>query len=122
MYINEEKTENPYAITAYDAHSITIGHVIVQRNFILFPAEIITEFEPTSFDELAEHHLSPILDIQPELLIIGTGSQPKQLSEFLRYYLESKNIGVECMNTPAACRSYTVLLSEERHLAGIFFL
>lgn len=122
MYINEDIIENPYAITAYDAYSVTVGNMIVQSSFILFPDTIVMEFEPHSFDELAEHHLTPILDIQPELLIIGTGSHSKQLSGLMRYCLESQHIGVECMNTPAACRSYSVLLAEGRRMAGIFFL
>ena len=122
MYINEDKTELPYPITAYDEQSITVGNLILRNSFILSPKLMITETVPQVFDELTQEHLAPLLELNPELLIIGTGHHSKQISGLMRYFLESKGIGVECMNTPAACRSYTVLLSEGRNMAAVFFI
>lgn len=122
MYVNEDKPDTLYPITAYDEQSITVGSLVLRKNFILFPSSISTEVEPQSFNDLTERHLTPILDAKPELLLIGTGRYSQQVSPLMRYFLESQNIGVECMNTPAACRSYTVLLSEGRNMAALFFI
>lgn len=122
MYISEDTADKRYSITAYDDASITVGGIVLRHSFLLFPEGILAEHEPQSFDELNEQHFARVLAIKPELFLIGSGREQKQLTPRLRYFLESKNIGVECMNTPAACRSYTVLLAEGRHMAALFFI
>ena len=122
MYINEDKPDSSYPITAYDDQSITVSGHILRKPFILLPSSLIADCEPQAFHDLTEHHLQQIIAAKPEVLLIGTGSVPKQLPGQLRYLLESNHIGVECMTTPAACRSYTVLLSEGRNMAALFFI
>lgn len=52
-----------------------------------------------------------------DVLFIGTGAELAQIPRDLRTALESAGIGVEIMNSPAACRTYNVLLSEGRRIA-----
>ena len=54
---------------------------------------------------------------QVDVLFIGTGAEIAHLPMPLRQSLESEGIGVEVMNSPAACRTYNVLLSEGRRVA-----
>ncbi len=53
----------------------------------------------------------------PEVIILGTGDKQKFLVANLYTYLHNKNIGIECMTNHAACRTYNVLLQEERKVA-----
>lgn len=52
-----------------------------------------------------------------DVLFIGTGAEISQIPSELREQLEAVGIGVEIMNSPAACRTYNVLLSEGRRIA-----
>jgi uncharacterized protein len=52
-----------------------------------------------------------------DVLFIGTGGDIAHIPAALRDALESRGIGVEVMNSPAACRTYNVLLSEGRRVA-----
>lgn len=52
-----------------------------------------------------------------DVLFIGTGAEMAHLPADLRTTLEQAGIGVEAMNSPAACRTYNVLLSEGRRIA-----
>ena len=52
-----------------------------------------------------------------DVLFIGTGSEIAHIPEVLRSALEEAGLGVEAMNSPAACRTYNVLLSEGRRIA-----
>ena len=52
-----------------------------------------------------------------DVLFIGTGSEIAHLPQKLRQQLDAANIGVEIMASPAACRTYNVLLSEGRRIA-----
>ena len=64
--------------------------------------------------------LEPIIAAQPavEILIVGCGSSLAQLPITLREVLRAKNIGVEAMDTGAACRTYNVLAGEGRRVAA----
>lgn len=53
-----------------------------------------------------------------DVIIAGTGAQVARLPGALRQALEAAGVGVEAMDTPAACRTYNVLLSEGRRVAA----
>jgi uncharacterized protein len=122
MLINEDTSDARYQITAYDADSITVGETIIDHTVIIFPQKLITDWNVQTLADLNEGNLDVIVTQAPEILLIGTGNAPQRLPAALRAYLESHNIGVECMTTPAACRSYMALLSEDRNMAAIIFL
>ena len=52
-----------------------------------------------------------------DVLFVGTGAEIAVVPEVFRAALEDAGIGVEAMNSPAACRTYNVLLSEGRRIA-----
>ena len=52
-----------------------------------------------------------------DVLFIGTGAETAHMPRPLRDRLEEAGLGVEAMNSPAACRTYNVLLSEGRRVA-----
>ncbi|NIZ13894.1 Mth938-like domain-containing protein [Phaeobacter sp. HF9A] len=54
---------------------------------------------------------------QVDVLFVGTGAEIAHIPADLRAALEGAGIGVEVMNSPAACRTYNVLLSEGRRIA-----
>lgn len=54
---------------------------------------------------------------QVDVLLIGTGGQIAHIPAELRDVLEEAGLGVEVMDSPAACRTYNVLLSEARRVA-----
>lgn len=62
---------------------------------------------------------SVLLDLAEDIdvLFVGTGSDIQHIPHELRTQLEEANLGVEVMASPAACRTYNVLLSEGRRIA-----
>ena len=57
------------------------------------------------------------LAAEVDVIFVGTGTEIAHLPQPLRAALEAAGVGVEAMNTPAACRTYNVLLSEGRRVA-----
>jgi uncharacterized protein len=72
-------------------------------------------------NELNLAHVASILDLsgQIEFLLIGTGSKMTGAPPLVRDLLRDQNIGLEMMDTPAACRAYNHLASEGRHFAAL---
>jgi uncharacterized protein len=66
------------------------------------------------FDALSERHFAALADLAPELVIFGTGARLRFPAPALLRPLIERGIGVETMDTAAACRTYNVLLGEGR--------
>lgn len=71
-------------------------------------------------DEITEASLAAVLEATkpPELLLIGCGAQTVLLPAALRQRFRSAGIGLDAMATPAACRTFNVLVSEGRAVAA----
>lgn len=75
-----------------------------------------------SVAELTAEHFQQVLALQPELVIFGSGPQLRFVSPALQRALIERRIGVETMDTPAACRTYNVLASEGRSVVAALLL
>ena len=112
----------PYIITAYDRQSVTINNLRYTRNLFILP-DTAPILWPASYpDTLDMHDFPGILAAQPDLLLIGTGNSYHPLPPKLLFKLVSEKIGAESMTTQAACRTFNLLLSEERRIALALFI
>ena len=73
-------------------------------------------------DSLNSPELAALLKMGPEILLIGCGTQKMQIPPSQLARLTAQNIGIELMDTAAACRTYNVLASENRKVAAILLL
>lgn len=72
--------------------------------------------------DLQAEHFETIAQWQPELVIFGSGSQHRFVSPALYRGLIERRIGIETMDTAAACRTFNVLVHEGRKVLGAFVL
>ncbi|MCP4126357.1 MAG: hypothetical protein GY753_04760, partial [Gammaproteobacteria bacterium] len=59
---------------------------------------------------------------EPQLVILGTGEEQQFPQPALYALLLNQGVGVEVMTTPAACRTYNILVSEGRRVAAALLL
>ena len=85
---------------------------------LLTASRLETGWPVTRAEELEEAHLEPLFALEPEIALIGTGRKQVFLSPELMMAFYRRNIGVEVMSTDAACRTFNVLVSEERRVAA----
>ena len=88
-----------------------------ERNVIVMPERLLP-WDAQSFDSLKEEDFRPLLELAPEILLIGTGPKQRFPHPRLTRGLAEKRIGVEAMDLQAACRTYNILMSEERRVAA----
>lgn len=120
MRINRDSFAG-YRIRAYGDGGVVVDDTTISRSIILTPERII-DWPPASFDELAEAHFDAINALTPELVLLGTGPRQQFPSPALTRALTDSGIGVEVMNTAAACRTYNILMAEGRHVAAALLL
>lgn len=80
----------------------------------------VAEFEMPDISSLSERHLHTLLAGKPELIIVGTGWKHVFAPRELVFAMARRGIGLETMDTPAACRTFNILLADARRLAAIF--
>lgn len=108
--------------TASGENYVQVNDQRYEQPVIVTPEQVISDWPARSFSALTEADFSHFLMLKPEVLLLGTGSQHRFAHPQLYRALTAAGIGVECMNTPAACRTYNILAGEDRKVVvGILF-
>ena len=87
------------------------------RAIIVLPGQILP-WGAASFDALQEADFDLFLGLDLEILLLGTGPKQRFPHPRLTKALAAKRIGVEAMDLQAACRTYNILMAEERRVAA----
>lgn len=122
MKIESDNITKTGYISYYDQGSIQIGTERFLYSIIVTPSTIIRNWPPQTFTDITLDHLQQILKIKPELILIGTGKKQCFPANALMSEITKLNIGIEFMETGAACRSYNILLQEGRNIAAALLM
>lgn len=106
-------------IQGYGQASFKVSGVQHQGSILVLPDKTIT-WSVAEASELTLQSLQPIIEANPaiEIVIVGCGASVLMLPLTLREVMRSKKIGIESMDTGAACRTFNVLAGEGRRVAA----
>ncbi len=122
MELIQDNGAGKYQITAYESGLIYINQKPYSQSLIVSPTQLIANWDVNTIEDLQALQLDPILATHPKVVIIGTGNKQRFLPQALLKLFHQQHIGVECMNTRAACRTYIALISEGRAVTTGLFL
>jgi uncharacterized protein len=102
------------------------GHILVNGirhdgSLIILPDEVISGWA-NRFEDLAVAHFDALAIRVPEIILLGSGSRLRFPSPALYAGLIKARIGVEVMDSAAACRTYNILAAEGRRVAAALIL
>ena len=114
MELTLHKPGDHHFIRTFDTESITVVDTVYRASLVLSADRVVSDWPVRSVAELGEAHLEVVLEMEPEVVLLGTGRtqafpDPRLLSAFFE-----RGVGFEAMTTEAACRTFNVLLSEGR--------
>ncbi len=137
MKFIEEKQEG-LRIYGYDAHQINLlippelqpgapadpetGLSPLTSSFIITRGQLITDWPVSRFEDLNAAAMKSVCQLGPELIILGTGSKLQFPATEITLPAREAGIGLEIMDTPAACRTFNVLSAEGRHVAAALIM
>jgi len=107
--------------------SLSPDHVMVNgerydSSIVVLAEEVRADWTVANFDDLEAEHFNYFLALRPDVVLLGTGMHQRFAHPRLYSTLTNAGIGVECMDTPAACRTYNILVAEGRRaVAAILF-
>ncbi len=111
-----------YYIRSYEPGKLMIGEQAITSNVIVTPETLITNWQVADMTTLQPEHLQAVFELKPALVLLGTGAEQQFLKPALMALFYNKKIGIEVMNTAAACRTYNVLMAEGRKVVAALFL
>ncbi|MGH8282905.1 MAG: Mth938-like domain-containing protein [Gammaproteobacteria bacterium] len=110
------------AIRAYAPGRINVNDQLLSVSFILAPTRLIENWPPQRFEDITLEHLQAALDLNPEILLIGTGPALRFPDAHIIADIQRRSIGLEVLDTAAACRTYNVLVSENRSVVAALLM
>lgn len=119
MDINPVVPADRQRIEGYGPGNFRISGARHRGSVLVFPNRTLA-WHVEAVAELTLESLAAVLDAEPrvELLLIGCGARHVLLSADLRAGLRAAGIALEAMDTGAACRTYNVLMAEDRRVAA----
>ncbi len=109
-------------IRSYAAGEVRVGERILRSSCIVTAETLIEGWEPATVADLQLAHLEKIFALAPEVVLLGTGMTQRFAAAPIRAAFAERRIGLEAMDLGAACRTYNVLVQEERKVAAALLL
>lgn len=122
MILTEDTDIGNYHIQAYELGAITVNTTVYAKSLIISPFELISNWAPQSLDKLKNEDFEPVLNLSPQIVLLGTGVKFKIPPAKQIAPLYQQKLGVEYMDTGAACRTYTALTSEGRKVVAALLI
>jgi uncharacterized protein len=117
-----DSLEGVNTISRHDGAQVWVGPQPYRGNLIVPWSGPVQAWQPTGFSALTQAHFDQLLQLEPELVIFGSGVRLRFPPPALLSGLIAARVGVESMDTAAACRTYNVLVSERRAVVAALLL
>ena len=108
--------------TEYGEGYVRLGVVEYRENLIVTTDKITTGWASGGFDSLTAEDFATIAALEPDVVILGTGKALRFPHPRLTRALTDARIGLEVMDTPAACRTFNILAAEGRKVAAAILI
>lgn len=111
-------TDGLNIFTAYGEGYVAVNHEKHEKNLIVMPASIITEWTAATIATVNEADMAQLLTLGTEIILLGTGHRLRFPPGALLRPFAPAGIGLEVMDLQAACRTYNILAAEGRKVAA----
>ena len=118
MKLQLARIDKQNAFTGYGEGYVLVNARRYEHSLVVLPGQLIENWGVPDVSALGEDHISFLAALNIEIILLGTGGELRFPRPRLLQPLAHARIGVEVMDTHAACRTYNVLLAEGRNVAA----
>lgn len=122
MKIQLETGIGRYQVRSYGPGTVKVNDAVYSASLVLAPEQVIVDWPPQRFADLQAEHFNVIAGFRPEVVILGTGARLQFPPPAVLAPLTRAGIGVEVMDTAAACRTYNILAGDGRKVVGALLM
>lgn len=117
MKFTQENSQGSNVFSNYGGGALTVNDVEHQNSLLIFP-DLLRDWPVTNATELQISDFEIFVERRPDIMILGTGATQQFPSIELRRELAKLQIQLDVMDTAAACRTYNLLVSEDRNIGA----
>lgn len=118
MKLHLHTTDGHNAITGHGAGFVQVNQSRVDSSLIVLPDKLISPWLVADAGAPGLADFAELMALKPELVVFGSGTVFRFPDVRIMAAFSQARIGFEVMDTPAACRTYNVLMSEGRNVAA----
>ena len=118
MELTLDRPGDHFFVRSVSSRGIETAGRLYRGPLILSAGELVDDWDATNPCDLSDRQLNPIFELEPEVVLLGTGASQIFLPPELMMRFYGRGIGVEVMTTDAACRTFNVLVSEGRKVVA----
>ena len=122
MKLHLSKPIEKNIFSGYGAGYVVVNNKRYENSMITMPDKIIEDWQAPTVEKLTEEHFELLIPYEPEIILLGTGATLRFPSPLVTKNLLESKIGVEVMDTNAACRTYNILMAEGRNVAAALLI
>jgi uncharacterized protein len=122
MRLTDDRTAGAFMVRSYAPGEVRVGDAVLHRSCLISAERLIDDWRPQTIAELSEADLEAVFALQPEIVVLGSGTRQRFPDAHLLAAILARGIGCEVMDTGAACRTYNVLVSEARRVVAALLL
>ena len=122
MKFHRQNPTGQNLFTGYGAGYLMVNHVRYERSLVVTPERIVEDWRAEGIDGLTAGDFEFLLALKPEIVLLGTGVTLRFPRPALSHCLAQAHIGLEVMDTAAACRTYNILVAEGRRVLAALLL
>lgn len=112
----------PHALDAIGPDATRMRQETLSHSSIISPTRLVRDWTPRRFNELCPAHFEAVLELTPEIVLLGTGGELRWPETRIMAPIINAGIGFEVMSTAAACRTYNILMGDGRNVAAALLL
>ncbi len=120
MKLHADAPTSLNTVTGYGPGFIEINKSRHEGHLLLRPDAPVAPWPVPSFEALRAEDFEALLAFRPEVVLLGTGKRQRFPQPRLTLALTRARVGIEAMDTAAACRTYNILMSEGRRVLAVF--
>jgi uncharacterized protein len=109
-------------IRAYTPGRVIVNETAYERSLVLTPERVLPDWPPQRLEDLTAEHFAQAVQLKPEVLLLGVGRAMRFPPQSVLALLYQAGIGVEVMDTHAACRTYNILMGDGRRVAAALIM
>ena len=122
MPLAEDIVTSRHRITAYSASTITVNDSIYRQSLIVTASTMHCPWPVSSLQQLNPETLAPILESKPAVVLPGTGTRQLFPEPQIFALFGQQGIGLEVMDNGALCRTFNILVAEDREVTAAIIL
>jgi len=138
MQMHLDSDPGTFGIYAYRPGAVTVGipiaaqdihttpppprREVLTRSLVIMPGRLIDDWPPQCFEDLIPDHFAPLTAHDLEIVLFGSGSRLRWPAPSMLAMLLERGVGVEVMDTGAACRTYNILRADGRRVAAALLI